>query len=193
MANSGLIWAATVPADGAAFYGAALGTTLPTDATTSLDGDFEDHGWIGEKGVANAPKRTTTKHKAWGGEVVKITQDDYEETIVITFLENNPQVLRTVFGADNVDVWFDGDGHRLMAVEHSSLTLPRMSYVINAIDGVKKVRTVLREAQMTEVGTINQVHDDMWMYECTFDIFKTSAGDPGVVQYFDEPDVFAGS
>ena len=44
MADSGNIWAATIPADGAAVYAAPLGTTLPTSATASLDNAFVDLG-----------------------------------------------------------------------------------------------------------------------------------------------------
>ena len=102
MADSGNIWAATIPADGAAVYAAPLGTALPTSATASLNVAFVDLGWVSEDGVTNSLSRETTKHRAWGGEVVKVTQDNYTETITLTLLESSAEVLGVVYGTDNV-------------------------------------------------------------------------------------------
>ena len=118
MADSGNVWAATIPADGAAVYAAPLGTTLPTSATAVLDNAFVDLGWVSEDGVTNSISRETTKHRAWGGEVVKVTQDNYTETVKLTLLESSADVLAVVYGADNVTE--NGD---TIAVEHSRLML----------------------------------------------------------------------
>lgn len=180
MADSGNIWAATISADGAAVYSAPLGTTLPTTATEALDEAFTDLGWVSEDGVTNSISRDTTKHYAWGGDVVKTTQDKYTETVKLTLLESNADVLSVVYGADNVTE--NGD---TLAVEHSSLMLDRMSFVIDFIDGDRAGRIVLREGLVVELSDVVYVHKDLTRYEITIDLYKPDTGENAVVTYFD--------
>jgi hypothetical protein len=180
MADSGSIWAATIPADGAAVYAAPLGTALPTSATASLNNAFVDLGWVSEDGVTNAISREVTKHRAWGGEVVKVTQDNYTETLTLTLLESSADVLKVVYGEDNVTE--NGDA---ITVEHSRLMLARQSFVIDFVDGEKAGRIVVREGQVTELGDVVYVHRDLTRYEITVDVFKPDNADNAVVVYFD--------
>jgi hypothetical protein len=180
MADSGNIWAATIPADGAAVYAAPLGTTLPTSATSVLDNAFVDLGWVSEDGVTNSISRDTTKHRAWGGEVVKVTQDNYTETVKLTLLESSAEVLAVVYGADNVTE--DGDS---ITVEHSRLMLEHQVFVIDFVDGDRAGRIVLRDGQVTELGDVTYVHKDLTRYEITIDVFKPEDHDNAVVTYFD--------
>ena len=180
MADSGNIWAATIPADGAAVYAAPLGTALPTSATASLNAAFVDLGWVSEDGVTNSISREVTKHRAWGGEVVKVTQDNYTETVRLTLLESSAEVLSVVYGEDNVTE--NGD---TITVEHSRLMLGRQSFVIDFIDGDKAGRIVVREGQVTELGDVVYVHRDLTRYEVTVDVFTPDNADNAVVTYFD--------
>jgi hypothetical protein len=182
MADSGNIWAATIPADGAAVYAAPLGTILPTTATASLAAGFVDLGWVGEDGVTNSISREVTKHRAWGGEVVKVTQDNYTETITLTLLESSSAVLKVVYGEDNVTA---GPNYQSLTVEHSRLQLERQSFVIDFIDGDRAGRIVVREGQVTELGDVVYVHRDLTRYEITIDVFKPDNADNAVVTYFD--------
>lgn len=181
MADSGRIWAATIPPDGASVYAAELGTPLPSTATEALNVEFKDLGWVGDDGVTNSIQRDTTKHYAWGGEVVKVTQDKYTETVKLTLLESsNPEVLKVVFGASNVTV--SGD---TIKVEHSRLPLGRKSFVIDFIDGNGAGRILIREGQITEVGDVVYVHTDLVRYEITIDVFKPSGAANSVAVFYD--------
>ena len=180
MADSGNIWAATISADGAAVYAAPLGTTLPTSATSTLNNAFVDLGWVSEDGVTNAIQRDTTKHYAWGGDVVKTTQDKYTETVKFALLESSADVLKVVYGEDNVTA--SGDA---ITVEHSSLMNTRQSFVIDFIDGDRAGRIVIREGLVTELGDVKYVHKDLTMYDLTVDVYKPDTGQNAVVTYFD--------
>ena len=180
MADSGNIWAATIPADGAAVYAAPLGTTLPTSATASLDNAFVDLGWVSEDGVTNSIQRDVTRHKAWGGETVKTTQDNYTETVKFALLESSADVLGVVYGADNVTE--NGDA---ITVEHSSLQLERQSFVIDFIDGDRVGRILIREGLVTELGDVKYVHSGLTMYDLTVDVYRPDNADHAVVTYFD--------
>jgi hypothetical protein len=192
MADSTNIWASTRHADAGTFYSAPLGTTLPTTATATLDAAFDDHGWLGEEGITNSMTRDTTKHKSFGGDTVKVTQDNYEETIQVTLLESNPTVLATVFGEDNVTV-DDSGGHRTIQVDHDSAMLPRKTFVVRVIDGVKTRLILVEEGQVTSVDDIVHVHSDLLAYTITVDVFKPASGNKAVRELIDEPDVLAGS
>lgn len=197
MADSSLIWVPNPNSDEECFFRAALGTTLPTEATDVLDPDFWGHGWVDEDGIENAIKRNVTKHKAFGGNVVRTTQDDYEETIKVTFLESNPAVWETVYGTDNVTTDYSA-GHRKTTIRHSSDQLERSSFVVRVVDGDRTRMLVVPEGQVTEIDTIKIDHKTLWMYTVTIDCFKPATGtqpdNPEAVnEYLDEPDVVSGS
>jgi hypothetical protein len=180
MADSGNIWAATIPADGAAVYAAPLGTALPTSATAALNASFVDLGWVSEDGVTNSIARDVTRHKAWGGTTVKTTQDNYTESVKFTLLETSAAVLRAVYGSDNVTT----NGGAL-TVEHSALQLSRQSFVIDFIDGDRAGRIVIREGLVVELGDVMYVHKDLTKYELTVDVYQPDGGLNAVVTYFD--------
>jgi hypothetical protein len=180
MADSGNVWAATVAADAVAISVAPLGTTLPTSATATLDNAFVDLGWVGEDGVTNSIKRDTTKHYAWGGRVVKTTQDRYTETIKFMLLESNADVLAVAYGTDNVTE--SGDS---ITVEHSSLMLERQVFVIDFIDGDRQGRIVCREGLVTELADVKYSHKELLGYDLTVDLYETDNGQNAVVAYFD--------
>jgi hypothetical protein len=182
MADSGNIWAATIPADGAAVYAAPLGTPLPTNATVALNAGFVDLGWVSEEGVTNAITRDVTRHKAWGGDTVKTTQDNYTESVSFALLESSEAVLKVVYGDANVTA---GGNYQSLKVEHSSLQLERKSFVIDFVDGDRVGRILVREGLVVEIGDVRYVHSGLTMYELTVDVYKPDNGDNAVVTYFD--------
>lgn len=192
MADSANIIALSAIPDDAECAIAPLGTTLPTDATSALDADFVDLGNVTADGITNSVKRDTTKHYNWGGKVVKVTSDRYTETVKVTLYESSSDVLSTVFGADNVTIGSDG-GHQTLTVEHSSLQLDHACFAFTGLDGDRTVRCVIRNGQITEIGDIVMRHDQPTVYELTIDVFETADGENGVVLYYDNADVAAGS
>ncbi len=197
MADSKQIWAAGRSSDDEAFFGAPLGTALPTDAVDELDPDFEAHGWMGDDGFVNNIQRDVTKHRDFAGTVIKTTQDSYEETVQVTCCESNPVVLKTVFGDGNVTVSFSG-GHRKIAIRHDDAPLPRKSWVVRVVEGVKTRLLVIPEGQVTEIGEITWLSSELVQYTLTIDCFIPKSGTQpdnpkGVNEYLDEPDVEDGS
>ena len=99
------------PKIGGAVYRAALGTTLPTDATTALASAFEEMGFISDDGVVNSNNPTTNKILSWGGQTVLVVTTEKPDTFQLTFLEPlNANVLETVYGED-----FDLSGQGIRA------------------------------------------------------------------------------
>ncbi|WP_301119774.1 hypothetical protein [Mycolicibacterium fortuitum] len=187
MANSQNIWAATLHTDGGSFYRGPKGTPLPEDALDTLDAALKDHGWMGDDGFKISPKRTTTKHKAFGGAVVKVTQDDYECTVTATIYEQNEVTLKTIFGDDNVTKTYE-NGHAKYRVEWSDQQLPRSTFVQRYIDGSRTALNVIEDGQITEIADIEYVHDNIVKFTVTIDVFKPASGNPHIYSLIDDPD-----
>jgi hypothetical protein len=180
MADSTQVWAATIPADGAAIFAAPLGTPLPTDASTDLDPAFVDLGWVSEEGVSNGISRDVTKHYAWGGDVVKTTQDRYTETVKFALLETSPEVLQVVYGRTSVT----DDGAGNIEVHHTSKMLEHQSFVIEFVDGEALGRIVIEDGLVTEQEDRRYSHKELLMYGLTVDVYRPKDGSAAVKQYF---------
>lgn len=196
MADSKNIWAATLADDGGSFYRGPLGTPLPTDALDVLDTALKDHGWMGDDGFKVAPKVSTTKHKAFGGQTVKVTQDDYECTVTATIYEQNETTLKTVFGDSNVTKTYTTavvgppavPGHAQYRVDWDTKMLPRSTFVQRFIDGNKTGLNVIEEGQITEIDEIEYVQNKIVRYTVHIDVFKPESGNPGLYTLLDDPD-----
>lgn len=175
------------------FFRGALGSPLPTDALDVLSSALEGHGWMGEEGFRINVTRETTKHRAFSGRHVHTTQDSYDSTVTVTFFEQSPNVLASVFGDNNVTVDF-GDGHRKTTVRYEEDPLPLSSFVIRAVEGEKTMMWVIPEGQITEVEEFQVVHSAPLTYTVMIDCFKPATGtqpdNPAAINYYsDEPDV----
>lgn len=194
MADSKQIWASTRPADGGVFYRAPLHTALPTLADAPWDDlpiAWVDHGWIGDDGITNGMQRDRTDHQAFGGDIVKSTQDKYTETLKVTCYESNPTVLRTVFGEDNVVV--AGSTHRQITVNHSSLPLERSAFLVRVIEGEKTRLIRVQEGEITTVDDVVHLNSQLLKYTVTIMCYKPDAETDAVTELIDEPDVNVGS
>ena len=88
-----------------AVYRAALGSTLPTDATTSLDAAFKELGYVSEDGVSNNNSPSSDNIKAWGGATVLVLQNEKTDEWTLTLIEAlNENVLKTIYGDSKVTV-----------------------------------------------------------------------------------------
>lgn len=175
MADATNIIAATISSDGASIYAAPHGTAIPAGVSTAPGTGWIELGWVGEDGVTNAIQRDTTKHYAWGGSVVKTTQDKYTETFKFALLETSKEVLDLVFGAKNVS----GTGTDL-TVDHSELMLDRQSFLIDFVDGDRIGRHIIKDGMVTEVGDLVYTHKGLLQYELTVDVYKPADGSAGV-------------
>lgn len=180
MADSNNIWAATIPASGAAISVAATNATPPTDASTALDAAFVDLGWVNEDGVTITTNRDITRHKAWSGATVKTTQDNYECSVKFALLETNVAVLETVFGAANVTE--DGTS---ITVDWTDDMLDRQQFAIDFVDGDKVGRHLLYEGLIVNLDDVKFVHSDLVMFSLTVDVYKPTGSSAYVTTFYD--------
>lgn len=165
-----------------------VGATAPTDAETALDAAFKGAGYIGEDGLTETTDRSTEKVKAWGGDTVKVLQTDFSVTYTFTFLESvNGDVLKTVYGADNVTTTAaTSNKGTLHAVKVNSDTLPRKSFVFEVKDGDARIRIHVPQGQITEVGEVTYNDSEVIGYTVTVEAFRDEDLGANAIKYIDD-------
>ncbi|HEL1916556.1 TPA: phage tail protein [Streptococcus suis] len=162
------------PAIAGAISSATIGTELPTDATTKLNEAFKNLGYISDDGLTNEDTRETEELKAWGGDVVDISQTGKSDKFKYTLIEVlNVDVLKEVYGPDNVT----GDLASGIKIEVNSKELPDHPLVVDMLlkNGAKK-RIVIPNAKVLEVGEITYADNDLVGYETTIQALPDSKG-----------------
>lgn len=147
-----------------AVFSAAVGSTLPTDASTSLGSDFVDLGYLSEDGLTNKFSPTKENIKEWGGSIVATLQTEREDTFSFTLIESsNADVLKRVFGSANVT-----ENSGAITVKATSADTESFAWVFDMILRNNRVkRIVVPSASITEVGDVSYVAADLISYNVT--------------------------
>lgn len=163
---SGGLWVSDLVSDTSA---------LPTAETELATAGFTAVGFISEDGITEANERDTDKVKAWGGDTVRILQNEHTITYSFTFLEmGNPEVLKLLFGEDNIVV--SGD---TTTIKKNAKVLEHKTFVIEVLDGDKKIRLVVPDGQITETGERQFSHNAVLQVEVTIEAFSDADGNKG--------------
>lgn len=174
MATNALNVTAGKPMVGGAVHVAPLNTALPTSATSDLDAAFVDIGYISADGIKNDMSRTSNSVRAWGGDEVLNIQNEKNDIWTFTMIESkNVNVLKQVFGEDNVTV--DQTGN--ITIKANSKELGKYSWVFDMLlsDGSAK-RTVLPTAKITNVAEVSYTDTDAVGYASTLSALPDSDG-----------------
>lgn len=153
--------------------------TMPTDATTALAAAFKQVGYISEDGVTNNIDKETESIKAWGGDIVLVTQTGQEDKFTFKMIEGlNDEVLKTIFGSDNVTVVAaSGNDPKTISVAVNMADEEEGAWVINMVTrGNNAKRIVIPRAMVTELGEIAYTDADAIGYEVTLTAMKDSSG-----------------
>ena len=148
--------------------------TLPANATSALAEDYKNLGLVSEAGLTNSVETSSEKIIEWGGATVLTVRVSRDETFSFTFIETNADVLKEVYGQDNVTV--DGESGDI-AVLHNAADLPQRQYVFEiAMTGNRVKRIVVPLAQVDEVGDVVYVAGEAIGYEVTLATAPDAAG-----------------
>lgn len=157
---------------------APMGTALPTTAVAVPAAGFVAAGYIGDDGVTESVDRSTDKVKAWGGDTVKVLSTDFGVTYQFSFLESlNTDVLKTVYGDANVAVTAaTSTTGTLRTVKINNDDLPHKQFIFEIKDGPARIRIVIPDGQITEVGEITYNDGEVISYSVTVEAFEDAAG-----------------
>lgn len=152
------------------------GATLPTDAAGVTTG-FNGLGYVSDEGLAETIGRSTDKIKAWGGDVVKVVQTDFEVTYKFTLYENTADVLKAVYGESSVTTTAaTTTTGTLQSIKVNKDTLAHSPWVFDMKDGAAKIRVVVPDGQITEVGDITYNDSGVIGYPVTLEAFADDSG-----------------
>lgn len=163
------------PNVGGAVSTAALGATLPTDATTALDNTFTNLGYISEDGLTNNNTPESDTIKAWGGDTVLTYQTSKEDTFTFTLIEAlNVDVLKAIYGTSNVS----GTLAAGITVKANSTELDAAVWVIDMVmRGGYLKRIVIPNGKISEIGEIVYQDEEAIGYEVTITAMPGTDGD----------------
>lgn len=174
MANTATNVSTGKPSKAGAIFYAPLGTTLPTDADTTLAAGFVALGYVSEDGLTNDNSPESDQVKAWGGDTVLNMQTDRPDSFGLTLIEVlNADVLKAVYGDSNVTV--DNDGN--ITVQVTADDMGSGSWVIDMLmRGNRKKRIVIPNGTISKLGTISYKDDEAVGYEITITDVPDSTG-----------------
>ena len=165
---------AAKPKIGGAIYYAPVGTTLPTDATTSLAAAFTELGYASEDGLTNSNSPESDAIKAWGGDTVLTLMTSREDTFSVTLIEAlKADVLKLVYGETNVSGALDTG----ISVAVNAKDLEEHAFVVDMImkdNSVKRI--VIPQAKITELGEVAYTDSDAVGYEITITCMADESG-----------------
>lgn len=145
-------------------YVAPAGTTLPTDATTTLAAAFVNLGYVSEDGVTNTVSKESTAIKEWGGETVAKPQTSQDDTFKWKFIEGlNADVLKLVFGASNVTV----TSGAIKVIVNGNNDTPHVIVIDMAQANNRLKRIVIPVATVDSIGDIVYKGTDAVGYDLT--------------------------
>ena len=162
------------PSVSGAVYRAPIGTTLPSDATTALGSAFTGLGYCSDDGLTNNRDISDGSIKAWGGDTVLQYMESTDDTFQFTLLESqNVEVLKTVFGANNVT----GTLSTGITVSAGVAEVEEYIWVFDMVmrDGYLK-RIVVPDACVTTIAEISYTDNEAIGYGVTLKCMSDASG-----------------
>lgn len=152
------------------------GEDQPDDATTALESSLVNLGYVSDDGLVNGIEIATEDIVAWGGDTVLTVRTSRSETFAWTFIQTNANVMREVYGPQNVSTQ-GPPGSGSLTVLHNNQDLPRRLYVFEILmTGNRVKRIVVPNAQITEVGDVSYVDGEPIGYEVTLSAYPDEDG-----------------
>lgn len=156
---------AATPGVSGAIYRAPLGTSLPSDATTTLGAGYVELGYVSEDGLVNTNSPETENIKEWGGtDVLNVLTEKTDEWQCTLIEVLNVNVLKAIYGASNVT----GTLSTGITVTANTDEQEEAIWVVDMVmrNGVLK-RVVIPNGKISELGDITYKRDEAVGYEIT--------------------------
>lgn len=156
---------------GGYLFMAPAGTAAPTDNSKALPEAFVNLGYVGEDGITFSPSYESSEHKDLNGDVVDKGQDGYSITFTAKLIEVKRDALAAKYGAANVT-----DEAGTITVHGKGTVGMRGPVVLELLlKGTRKMRRVVHDAEVTELGEEAVVSSDLFAQDVTFTSYRDEA------------------
>ncbi len=156
-----------------------LGTPLPTTASATPDNALKALGYVSEDGLESQGERSVETIKDWNADIIAQLQTEHSVRFGLTlYAVWDRDVLREVFGEDNVDVTAEATPSTgtLITVRETGSVLPYRSWIFDMRNDQKKLRIVLPNAKISEVTEKKFVSNELAGFTITVEAFKDDNG-----------------
>ena len=155
-------------------YSAPIGTTLPTDASpfATLASGFDNMGFISSDGVEESIDVDTDNVLDLSGDVVYVIKSSEVETEVLTLISTTLASLKEMHGHSNV-----AQKTGFIEVTHTVKEHDQRSYVFDLVlKGGRRLRKVIPNGIVSEVGSITYVSSEVYAREITITCMPDTTG-----------------
>lgn len=113
---------------GGYIFSAPTGTALPTDYSSKLNAAFTCLGFISEDGYVESVEEDSNDLVDMNGDLMDSTNSNRVESAQFTLAEIKADVLKRMYGEDNVT-----DENGMITVKHNADSHPTFAYVLELI------------------------------------------------------------
>lgn len=159
-----------------AILSAVTGTALPTDEAVALNASFKDSGYISDGGLKIGSNQNSTEINDWSGNVVRTIMAGYGNQLTWEHLEWNEQSLKNFLGDANVTVTQTVGTPTKITAKFNGDEMPVKEWVFNIKDGIRKLRVVVPNGQVTERGEISFLKTEAVKLPITLKTFPDASG-----------------
>lgn len=171
-------------------YTAAVGTTLPTSTSASLDSAFTGLGYHTEDGVSVNQSINVSEFKAWQSRsVIRREQDSNEFQISFALLQWNETNLPFAFGGGSITDLGGGQFKYTPPADSDALT--EQSLIVDVDDGSRRGRFIVPRGTVTETSDVTFKRTEMAQLAVTFKALVPADGSQSWYALFNDSAAFA--
>lgn len=151
------------------FYHATAGTALPDYPSATLAAAWKEVGAISEDGISFNPNRTFEKLKDWAKRIARTLPSEDSGEVKAPVLDTTEESLKTVLGADNVEVTPASGSHgKLIKADLEVGGMPGAeAYLFLMKDGDDILMLGTTKGYITEVAEVSFAPNDAITWEAT--------------------------
>lgn len=138
-------------------YHAPAGTALPAYPGATLAEAWKEIGAVSEDGISYGLNHTLTPLRNWAKEIERLMAADGDSTIKAPFMDTTEETLKTIFGAENVNVTdATADHGKLISLTIGPDTMPEgEAFLFLMKDGDDMIMVGTERAHVTAVDDIS--------------------------------------
>ena len=138
------------------FYHAPAGTKLPDGPFETLDKAWIKVGDITSDGISFTADKSTEDLKNWANKIKRTILTDHTESVSAPIMDTTEEVLKTIFGEDNVSTTASTTSHgKFIKVNVSASELPDPeAYLFLMKDGDAGIMLGCEKGQITDLSDV---------------------------------------